>query len=118
MARIGPRLRWELTGKAGVFGNDSQQRQSLFDDDGALPVRNVTSRECGVSFVGDANLSAHCPLNEIWSLRAGYNVICITGLGLAADQVDFTNDLNSGTELNRDGTVLVHGLNVGLEALW
>lgn len=118
LARQGPRLNWEFTGKAGIFGNDAQQRQTLMDDDNTIVVRSVGSRESGVSFVGDANLSAHCPLNRVWSVRAGYNVIWLTGLGFAADQVDFTNDLNSGTTLDRDGTVVVHGLNVGLEALW
>jgi hypothetical protein len=118
IVRQGPRCYWELTGKAGIFGNEAQQRQSLFDDDNTVSVRNGFSRDWGAAFVGDANLSFHCPLTEVLSLRAGYNLLVVTNLALAADQVDFTNNLNSGTIVSPDGTVFVHGLNVGLEALW
>ncbi|HEX5105954.1 MAG TPA: hypothetical protein VFV87_19180 [Pirellulaceae bacterium] len=109
---------WECTGRAGIFGNDAQQRQLLTDDDNAISVRNTGSRARGAAFVGDINLSAHCRLSRVWSLRAGYGGLWITGLALAPDQLDFSNNLTSGTALAQNGSAFVHGLNVGLEALW
>ncbi|WP_425617569.1 BBP7 family outer membrane beta-barrel protein [Anatilimnocola sp. NA78] len=109
---------WELTGKAGVFGNNVNQKQTLGDDDNAIVVRNVSVQETGGSFVGDFNISGHCQLNDIWRVRAGYNLLFVTGLALAPDQIDFTNAPLSGTVVDRSGTVFLHGLNVGLEAVW
>lgn len=116
--RHGYRWDWEATGKAGFFGNEITQRQRLTDDDGALTLRNVGNRDTGGSFVGDINLSAHCRLSDVWRLRAGYNVIVVTGLALAPDQLDFSNNLLSGTTVDHSATIFLHGLNVGVEAIW
>lgn len=118
IVRRGFRWDWELTGKAGFFGNNIGQRQRLTDDDGTITLRNAAALDTSASFVGDINLSAHCRLSDVWRLRAGYNVIVVTGLALAPDQLDFSNNLHSGTTVDNGATVFLHGLNVGLEAIW
>ena len=95
-AQLGARLRrsrgrfgWEATGKAGIFGNDAQQTQSVTDFPN-FPLRpTVSSSRGGVAFVGEINLSALYRLTDVWNLRAGYNAMWIEGLALAPDQLDF-----------------------------
>jgi hypothetical protein len=48
----------------------------------------------------------------------GYNLIWIEGVALAPDQLDFTNTTTSGSGIDTDGGVFLHGVNAGLEARW
>ncbi len=125
-AQLGARLRrtrnrfgWEATGKAGIFGYDAQQTQSVTDYPD-FPLRpTVSSSGSGVAFVGEVNLSALYRLTDIWGLRAGYSIMWIEGLALAPDQLDFAFATSpSGNQLHRGGGMLLHGANVGLEARW
>ncbi|MBC7819724.1 MAG: BBP7 family outer membrane beta-barrel protein [Planctomycetaceae bacterium] len=127
-AQLGARFRrtrgrfgWDATGQAGIFGNDAQQSQFVQDfpagPDSVL--RNVSTSRSGVAFVGQGNLSGLYALTNVWNLRAGYNVIWIEGLALAPDQLDFNfATAGSGTRVNNDGGLFLHGVNVGLEARW
>jgi hypothetical protein len=124
--QIGGRIRrtvnhfgFELTGKAGIYGNDADQSQSVIDFPN-FPLRPTTSaRETNVAFEGELNLSGIFRLNDVWSLKAGYSVIWIEGLALAPDQLDFNLAASpSGNTLSSDGGLFIHGANVGLEARW
>lgn len=112
------RVSWELVGKAGVFGNDASQRLLLQDNDNTFELLNTTARRGTVSFVGDLNFTGSYALNDVWSLRGGYFVMYVNGLALAPDQLDFTNDLDTGTRITTRGNLFVHGVNLGLEASW
>lgn len=115
---IGSYVNWDLTGKAGLFGNCANQRQQLSDNNNTVSLRNVSSSGSAFSFVGDLNLNACRRLNQKWQVRAGYNIMLITGLALAPNQLDFTNSATSGTHLDRQGTVFLHGVNLGIDAQW
>jgi hypothetical protein len=109
---------WDVTGKVGLFGNAAQQRQLLADDNDTVVLRNTSVNGGAVSFVGDLNASLYYRLNRTWGIRGGYNIMLITGLALAPDQLDFTNTPVSGLGINRSGDVFLHGANVGVEAIW
>ncbi len=123
-AQLGARLRrchcrwnWEATGKAGIYGNDMEQIQAPIIDFPDFEFRSGQgSDDGGVAFVGDLNLTGIYQLNRIWGLRVGYNLIWIEGVALAPDQLDFTNTPDSGSDLDGDGGVFLHGVNVGFEA--
>ena len=119
MRRSRGRFGWEATGKAGIFGNDAQQTQSVTDFPN-FPLRpTVSSSGGGVAFVGEINLSALYRLTDVWNLRAGYNAMWIEGLALAPDQLDFNFAASpSGNQLHNGGGMFLHGVNVGLEARW
>jgi hypothetical protein len=86
---------------------------------GGLPYRSqISTRDVGVGFIGDMNYSLVRRLNDNWSLRAGYNLIWISGVALAPNQFDFTNTTTSGTTLANTGNVFLHGANLGFEAQW
>jgi hypothetical protein len=124
-AQVGARARncygrWSLesTAKAGVYGNDMEQQQSsIVDFQNVVYLPASGSREGDVAFVGDFNITGIYRLNGCWGLRAGYNLIWIEGVALAADQLNFVND-GSTPDLVDGGGVLLHGANVGLEARW
>ena len=110
---------WEASGTGGVFANDASQEQYVTDFPN-FPLRPTTSRsEDTVAFVGEMNLTALRRLNDVWVLRGGYSVFLISGVALAPDQLDFNfATAPSGDQLDTDGSIVVHGVNVGLEANW
>ena len=125
-AQLGARLRrsrgqfgWDVTGKAGIFGNAADQTQSVTDFPN-FPLRPIVSSSGGaVAFVGEINLSAFYHLTDVWNLRAGYNAMWVEGLALAPDQLDFNfAAAPSGNQLHRGGGMFLHGVNVGLEGRW
>jgi hypothetical protein len=113
------RYGWEAMGKAGIFGNDAEQRQSVTDFPD-FPLRpTVSSRSTGVAFVGEANLTALYRVTQDWNLRAGYTAMWIGGLALAPDQLDFDfASASGGEQLNNGGAILLHGVNVGIDGRW
>lgn len=108
----------EFTGKAGLFGNRATQSQGVSNLGGTTIVRNVSATNGEPAFVGDLNFSATCPLARGWRLRGGYNLMCVSGIALAANQLDFTNQPISGRRVRQDSSAFLHGFNVGLEAIW
>ena len=127
-AQLGARMRrtqgrwgWDATGTAGIFGNDAQQSQFVqdFPHDPGSVLRNVSTSRSGVAFVGQGNVSGLYALTNVWNLRAGYNVIWVEGLALAPDQLNYNfATAGTGTQLNNNGGIFLHGVNVGLEARW
>jgi hypothetical protein len=111
------RWNWEATGKAGMYVNHMEQHQAPIVD---FPNFVFRTRRGGadtdVAFVSDLNFSIIYQLSRVWGLRTGYNLIWLEGVALAPDQLDFTNTLASGRGLDDDGGVLLHGVNIGLEA--
>jgi hypothetical protein len=92
---------YEATGKAGVFGNVYRIG------------RDITKGQ--VAFVSDLNFSAGLHLTDIWSVRAGYNLLWIDGVALAPQQEFYFPFLRS---INSDNNIFLQGVNVGLEAVW
>lgn len=111
------RLGWELVGKAGLFGNAARQEQYVLDyPDFYLREPSWTSGG-NVAFVGELGISATYQLNDVFDVKAGYNLMWLDGVALAPNQLDFTFVSTSGTRLDT-GSLLLHGVNVGLEARW
>jgi len=127
-AQVGGRLRrcvgrwsFEGTGKAGLFGNDARQySDAIVDFPDNFEVRPATwASRTQVAFAGELNFTGIYQINNVWGLRAGYNLLWLEGLALAPDQLDFTNlDGISGTGIASSGGVFMHGVSVGLEARW
>ncbi len=112
------RLGWELSGKLGAFYNDAAQRQLVVDfpDFELRPTTGASGSQ--FAYLSEVNLTGLFRLTQVWNLRAGYNLIYIGGLALAPDQLDFSSGEASGQGLNRSGGILLHGVNLGLEARW
>lgn len=107
---------WVKTMLAGTFLNaDSAPIDTLAG--GGVPYRpQASARDVGVGFIGDMNYSIVRRLNRKWSLRAGYNLIWISGVALAPNQFDFSS--TNTITLAGASNVFLHGANLGLEACW
>jgi len=124
--QIGARLRrttnrfgWEVTGKAGVYANEAEQTQSVTDFPNFALRPTTSAAGSNAAFVGEINVSGIYRLTDHWSVKAGYNAIWIEGLALAPDQLDFNFATSpSGNQLHASGGMLLHGVNLGLEARW
>ncbi len=113
------RWSWESTGKVGLYLNDMEQSQAPIVDFPNFVFRDgQEDHATDLAFVGDLNLTAIYQLTSVWGARFGYNLIWLEGVALAADQLDFTNNPGSGSDLRDDGGVFFHGVNAGVEARW
>jgi hypothetical protein len=108
---------WEIDGKVGVYGNNATQRQLVGVSGGAL-TRDAGQNEDNWAFVGQLDATITYNLGRYWELIAGYNVLWVDGLALAPDQLDFTNTPSSGTSLNHNGSLLMHGIHAGIACRW
>ena len=114
--------RWafEGWGKVALTGAGMSQSQ--------LPIENSindfqersarSSTHGGVGFIGDMNFTATYRLTDTWGLRAGYNLLWLSGVALAPNQFDFGTSPVGGTNLVGGGSLFLHGANLGLEARW
>ena len=112
---------WGVEGfmKVGIAGTALSQSQSLVDALSPQPFRTPRSADtAGMGMIADMNLSAIYRFNDVWGLRAGYNLMWLTGVALAADQWDFTPSQAGGTGINGSGSIFLSGANLGLEARW
>lgn len=72
----------------------------------------------GLGMIADINISGIYRINRVWGLRAGYNMIWLSGVALAPNQWDFTSTAQSGYGLNHGSGLFLNGANLGLEARW
>lgn len=125
--QAGRRARWEWDAwafegwaKAALTGSGMSQSQDaimdVFTDQAIRPARS--GREGSAGFIGDMNFSVTRRLSDTWGLRAGYNLIWLSGVALAPNQFDFTATSSSGTGVASGGSLFLHGASLGLEARW
>ncbi|MFM8985174.1 MAG: hypothetical protein ACKONH_03810 [Planctomycetia bacterium] len=115
--------RWAFEGwaKVALCGSAMSQSQAPIvnaaePDPPVRPARHAF--EGGVGFIGDLNATLAYRLTDTWALRAGYNLVWLTGVALAPTQFDFGRESTSGSGLNGGAGVFLHGANLGLEARW
>ena len=126
----GQRIRVNGVGKAGVFFNQAFQRSTV--------ITNATNPPAGVfnpinktisqsiqrtSFFGEVGGNATIDLTNWLSWRVGYNVFWLSGVATPANQLSVAklNPLNGNVVrngINTSGSVLLHGVNTGIEARW
>lgn len=120
------RLEWERWAveswaKAALAGTMMSQSQDPIFNAATPdpPIRTARSaNETGVGFIGDINATLVYKLADGWALRAGYNLIWLSGVALAPNQFDFGDLPTSGTGLNGGAGVFLHGGSLGVEARW
>jgi len=101
-------------GKAGIYGNDAGQNGNV---DTVVANIQVTDRDSQTSFVGELNLLGKWCLNDHISLRGGYNLLWLTDLALASDQLA-VSDFAAATGGTATADLFYHGASAGLEIAW
>jgi len=114
--------RWGLEGqgKAALAGVSLSQSQSPIVDAVTREVYRTPrgARDSDVGGIFDWNVTLVRHINDVWSIRAGYTMLWLTGVALAPDQFDFTTDTRAGTAVVGDNTVWLQGATLGLEGRW
>ena len=113
---------WRVQGsmRAGIFNNDGESvfgSSTIFGTSAGA----ANAEDDEIAFAGEAELLAAYQLNCTWSLHAGYRLLLIDGLAIAANQVPATQgdfDPPISSTLDQDGTLFAHGLVVGVGAAW
>ncbi len=99
------RLSFNLAGKCGVFGNEAGQTTGFFT--GLVPV-TASVNTAGASVLGEFSANTELHLTKSVSVLAGYQLIGITGVALAANQIQATDLLVNQRGMNR-AEVFYHG---------
>jgi len=114
--------RWAVEGwwKTALCGTAAAQGQAPIEDTvtGLTERGAIRSTDAGVGFIGSLNATLVYRLTEVWGLRAGYNVYWLTNAAFAPSQWDFSTASTAGTGINDNGTLFLHGANLGVEARW
>jgi hypothetical protein len=114
--------RWGLEGqgKAALAGVSLTQAQSPVVDavNGEVfrGARGARGSDVGGIFDWSVTLVRH--INDMWSIRAGYTMLWLTGVALAPDQFNFTTDTLAGTTIVGGNTIWLQGATIGLEGRW
>jgi hypothetical protein len=120
-----PGLSIGAEGKVGIYHNDARQK-SLLTATTVNPPLSEAVEDNDVSFVGEAGLMATWRVTQSWTVRGGYQFLYVTGVALAAENLNptppflvpaFTNPPRTAS-LNTDGDVFYHGFTIGLEYMW
>ena len=110
-----------LDSNFGIYGNEATKNQVVaggggdlvFEQDGTLAEINATANE--VAFLGEMRLGAGYQATKRTRLTAAYRAIALSGVATAGNQnTDFsTPDL--ANFVNTEGSIILHGIQVGLE---
>ena len=111
-------LALEGVAKAGIYGNVSKQDSLLASSGGLSSIATDTAR---VAFVGETGLTGTWQVREWLRARAGYQALWLGGIASATNQLQ-GQSLAAGSPLggstNTGGSVVLQGINLGLEAHW
>jgi hypothetical protein len=102
--------------KGGVYGNAARDQIRLRTF-GVLDT-SIGTREQQTAFVGDWNFTGVVQLNDIWAIRAGYQLLWVSGVALATDQFTLADIVTPGIHINTTGDLFLHGALVSLQAGW
>jgi hypothetical protein len=123
--QIGGQIRYNATerfgltarGKAGLLVNFASHDGTFTQDMGPVVHSDYSARGEALAGLIEVGLSGHYRIGSHLTLRAGYDVILLSGLALAPEQFDVYSGY-FGSSLNDRGTVVYHGPSAGLELQW
>ncbi len=107
-------LTWDFFAKAGFFANDTEQKQFLGDFDNTVTLRDSKDHDWQSGFFTEVSAQLGFNFLKHFNLHGGYQMIFLSGLSLAPEQVSNRTGRNAGKEDKTGGTALIHGLFAGL----
>jgi hypothetical protein len=118
-AGIIPGLKIGAEVKAGIYGNRADQGTVIYATSLGAPVVESV-RHDDVAFLGEFNAMGLYRINYNWTFRAGYQVLYVDGVALAAENFNIEPPFAGGRTvvINDNGNVLFHGFTIGLEWMW
>ncbi|MBS0616532.1 MAG: hypothetical protein JSR58_08280 [Verrucomicrobia bacterium] len=107
-------LTWELLSKFGFMMDLVEQRQFLRDQDNTLTIRHLKRSKWQNGCFSDTMAWIGLQCKEHVNLHAGYQLIYLSSVGTAEDQISKRLSPQAGKNVQPNGVVLIHGLFVGL----
>jgi hypothetical protein len=113
----GGRFKLNAIGKAGVFYNSGVYQRTVAILDGAV-INSPSATSDETAFFGEVGLNATTQLTKSIAWRLGYNVFWLSGVATAPQQLAANNVVGDPAVIDTNGSVLLHGVNTGIEARW
>ncbi|MCA8989715.1 MAG: hypothetical protein KDA78_18855, partial [Planctomycetaceae bacterium] len=105
--------------KVGVFNNNAEaslvETYSGIGNDNSVYSRTLADTSNNVAFVGQITLGGMYRVNDHFRLRAGWDVLFLSGLALAPEQAVLAGNT---LILNNEGTAIVNGGHLGVEYVY
>ncbi|MDX1962284.1 MAG: BBP7 family outer membrane beta-barrel protein [Pirellulales bacterium] len=124
--RIG--CNWNLFAapKIGIFGNHIEFSTHGYRGDGATATFSTTGNAFNLSnqkddfaVMGQLDLGVDYCINSNWKITGGYRVLGIAGVALADDQIPaYLAAENDWTDIESNGTLIMHGAFAGVTYSW
>jgi len=116
----GQRGRWEFVSTVlfGGYGNQAFQKTFVTDANRTVIRRDQLGERTQPAFSGEFIFEGVYPLRSGLFLHVGYNLLYLTGVARAPDQLDFSATMASGKEVWFRRGALMHGPSFGIEARW
>ncbi|REK05428.1 MAG: hypothetical protein DWQ37_23190 [Planctomycetota bacterium] len=111
-----PSRRFQVEGaiKAGVYANGAGMTLRGSETTGDSFLFRLGRDH--TAFVGDLNFTGVYRLSDRWALRAGYQLLWLSGVAAGSTQIGgFVPD---GFEIDTSSTVFFHGVLLGIESNW
>lgn len=121
LLQVGKRLRLESALKAGVFANGARSSigaNHIGSGGGGDPDVITWWGQDHTAFVGDLNFNAVYQLTEHLALRGGYQLLWLSGVAVASEQIHGLDFANGDVGTNTSHGTFYHGALVGMEATW
>lgn len=104
-----------VTPKFGFYGNYIQSQNRVFNGDGSY-LYDFQQDTTGVSFLGQIDVGASWQFSRHWRAYMGYMAIAATGVALSDNQIPhYLAAADELQEIDRNGSLVVHGGFAGLE---
>jgi hypothetical protein len=109
-------LRFDSYAKAGIYYNHAE-----FDFGAQVPgivTLAADDTQDQTAFIGEVGVNLTLQLTRYLALRGGYQVMWLSGVAMAPDQIARLDTDTSSVDMDATGIVFLHGANVGLELRW
>lgn len=120
------KLRLSATTKVGVFNNNINARQSIYDENGIYPTINTGTytgtdynfeySEDNFALLGELDFGLIYQLSCKSRLTVGYRALGISGIALADSQIPYDfRDIRDIQQIDTADSLILHGAYTGLE---
>jgi hypothetical protein len=105
---------WDMTVKGGGLINRAEQKTLLRDEGNTVTLRDFDHRQYRWTYFGAAQIALACQFWRYANAHGGYEMLYLSGVALAPEQISNKTGSVSGKHLDAYGNVLIHGLFAGL----
>lgn len=118
-------IRIGAQGKAGLYNNRAEQNTHVVAENNGINTVNRLEVAKGdrLAFLTEGGVSVVADITPSFSFRAGYDVLFINTVALAANNFNSNNEIFLGGPVRNailieESSVLYHGANAGFEYVW